>query len=142
LNTKFLPARFKIVVFFIAKSINSAIGLSFLLLFSGGEKMVVRTISWVDPGQYAKVVAVLLGVIYLVFGLIFALFAGLFGAMIGTLPGGDVGAAIAAAFFGGLVLAVFMAVMGLVFGAIFGFIGALIYNFVASKIGGIKFELK
>jgi hypothetical protein len=89
----------------------------------------IRSISRVEPGQFALVT----GVTYVFFGIIAAVLMFLFTSMMPATAG-----------FGSMVRGVgviFLPIIYGVLGYIFGFIGALVYNVVAGVVGGIKFTV-
>ena len=86
----------------------------------------IRSITRIEPGQFALIV----GVTYVLFGIIIGVLMYLFTSMI-PMP----------APFGSTVRgvgAIFIPLFYGVFGYISGFIGAMIYNLVAGTVGGIK----
>jgi hypothetical protein len=87
----------------------------------------IRSISRIEPGQFALIV----GATYVVFGIFAAVLVYLFMSVM-PIPG-----------LGGMnmgtgVTVIVLPILYGIFGYIFGFIGALIYNLVAGTVGGIK----
>lgn len=95
-------------------------GVKFMLKGSNGGELTN-----IDPMQYAKIVALL----EVVFGFIGALL---------TLAGGLHGNSGAAV---GVSILIVAPIVDGIFGFVFGFIFALFYNFIAKRIGGVKFVL-
>lgn len=96
-------------------------------------------LSRIEPVSLAKISGAVYGLMAAVFALLYVPFF-----LIGMISSGMQGSAGAASIFGGLFggvfLAAFMIVFYAVLGAIFGAISGFVYNFAASKIGGIQFE--
>lgn len=99
----------------------------------------MKTIKSVDPIQYGKVMAVIMAIVLFVEGIFFTIVFTVFGAMGGIGSGTAFFAGMG--FVGGILFTAALVIGGLVGGFVMGVIGALIYNFIASKIGGIKIEL-
>ena len=91
----------------------------------------------IDPFSCGKVI----GLIYAAFGLLVGLFASCF-SLIGSAAASQSNEGGAFFFLGGGLFAVilFPLLYGLA-GAFFGVIGAVLYNFVAKRFGGIEVEL-
>ena len=100
------------------------------------QKMsVVKSIGVVS---YAKIMALIYAIIGFIYGLLVALFILLAGSVtsLGIFPGGGLG------IIGAIVFIRLGPIAGAISGFVFGVISAVIYNFAASKVGGIEVELK
>lgn len=86
----------------------------------------IRSISRVEPGQFALI----MGATYALLGIFFAVLVFLFTSLIPASAG-------FAAMGRGFTVILFPIIYGII-GYVFGFIGALIYNLVAGTVGGIK----
>ncbi|MEB2774965.1 DUF3566 domain-containing protein [Algoriphagus sp. D3-2-R+10] len=82
----------------------------------------------------AKIYGLTLGILGFVIGIFYALFFSIFSGIIGDeLPVSGAGLGIGMA----IVFPIIYGIMGFIIGAL----GAVIYNFVASKIGGLEIQL-
>ena len=83
----------------------------------------------------AKIYGLTLGALVFVIGIFYALFltafTGLFGDEISSFGAGGLG----------IVMVIVFPIMYGIMGFIFGALGAVVYNFVASKIGGLEISL-
>ena len=83
----------------------------------------------------AKIYGLTLGILGFVIGIFYALFltafTGLFGDEISSFGAGGLG----------IVMVIVFPIMYGIMGFIFGALGAVVYNFVASKIGGLEISL-
>jgi lipopolysaccharide export LptBFGC system permease protein LptF len=95
----------------------------------------------IDPLSAGKLLGAMYALIGLVFGLIWFMFV-ILAVVVGAGAGGGGGEAIV----GGIVAAFAALIFGPLFygaaGFISGFIGALLYNFMASMVGGIVYEVE
>ncbi|HKZ45086.1 MAG TPA: hypothetical protein VJ343_00075 [archaeon] len=90
----------------------------------------------VDMMSYAKISGAIGAIGGFVLGVIVALFAGVGVGLMYEMPGaGLVGGAV------GIAAIIIFPIMYAVIGFVSAAVGALLYNFVASKIGGVKIEL-
>jgi len=102
--------------------------------------MVERTIQSIPVMPFAMMLAVISAVIGLIIGIIYAL---VFGAIIAALPSsiGVVPTGLLSILFGAGAL-VIMPILGFIGGLIQGVIVAILYNFLAPRIGGIRLRFK
>jgi hypothetical protein len=107
--------------------------------------MEEKTIQSVPVVPFAMMMAVISAIIGLIMGIIFA---GLFGAVLSSIPstvlpgtGTTVNFGMLSALFG-LGAVISMPIAGFIGGLIQGLIIALLYNFLAPRIGGIKLRFK
>ncbi|PZX56758.1 hypothetical protein [Algoriphagus chordae] len=83
----------------------------------------------------AKIYGLTLGILGFVIGIFYAIFLSAFSGLLGDdFPIGNSGAL-------GLAMAIFFPIMYGFIGFIMGALGAVVYNFVASKIGGLEIQL-
>ena len=102
--------------------------------------MEEKTIKCVPVIPLAMMLGVISAVIGLIMGIIFAL---IFGSIMPTLPGTDEVAYVNLfRIIFGVGSLILMPVIGFVGGFIQGAVGAVLYNFFAPKIGGIKLQFK
>jgi len=111
--------------------------------------MALKTVKSVDIMPMAKVYGAMMAAVGFIVSALIAVFYGiLFGGMgmIGMMTGGNAaGTGIAVMVVGIVMLVVMVAAVTLMYGItgfITGAVGAFIYNFLASRVGGIKIELK
>ena len=91
----------------------------------------------------AKMYGLLMFLFGLIFGVIYGLILIVFGAAISAMgPGRDATAGGVSTVVMGLAMMIGLPLFYGVLGFIMGAVGALIYNFVAGIIGGVKFELE
>jgi ABC-type antimicrobial peptide transport system permease subunit len=86
----------------------------------------IRTISRIEPAQFALILGVTYALLGILFGVLFFVFSSFIPSSAGF-PGMS----------GGFMIIMFPIMYG-IFGYIGGFIGALIYNMVAGTVGGVK----
>lgn len=101
-------------------------------------KMTLRRL---EPMSLAKIMALGQGIIGLLAGAIFAL-VGMLGAFAGSALGGRdaMGGAFGMLF--GIGAVIFMPLLYAVIGFVSGLIGAVIYNFLAGRVGGMRWEVE
>ena len=106
--------------------------------------MTEMTIRRLGILSVAKIQALLMFVIGLIIGVIYGLFFMLFGAAIAALAPGNEGQALGGvgSVIGGVVIMIMFPILYGFMGFIGGAIGALVYNFAAGVVGGIKLELE
>ena len=94
----------------------------------------MATLRRIDPFSCAKIYALF----NLFIGLIFGIFYGVFFLILGAVAG-EAGIALVGF---GIAAIIGIPLVSAVFGLIIGLIGAAIYNFIASRFGGLEIELK
>jgi hypothetical protein len=104
--------------------------------------MAEMTIRRFGVFSVAKMYSLLMFVMGLIFGVIYGLFFILFGAAMSAMGGRDQAMGGIGSVVMGVGLMIGIPIMYGILGFIMGIIGALIYNFAAGIVGGIKFELE
>ena len=94
----------------------------------------MREIRKIDLMSYGKIMAAIMAIFGFVMGLVVSI-AALFAGSLSTATFGF------AAVFGVLAI-ILLPIIYAIIGFVMGIIGAAIYNFIASKIGGVKIDLK
>ncbi len=102
---------------------------------------MTQKINKIGVMSLAKLEAALMGGLVLVLGVVGTLLVAVSGSTLAPLMGLDAGAGFIGILIGGLVGTVIGAVIYAVFGFISGAVCALLYNFVADKVGPIEIEL-
>ncbi len=90
----------------------------------------MQVIKKIDVGSAAKVYGLTLGILGFVIGMIFSSISSLVGDEI-PISGAGLGVA----------MLIFIPIVYGIIGVVFGAIGAVIYNFVAAKFGGLEIEI-
>lgn len=94
----------------------------------------MQVIKKIDVGSAAKVYGLTLGILGFVIGLIYALIFSSISSIIGEeIPMAGAGL--------GLALVIFIPIAYGVVGVVVGALGAVVYNFVANKFGGLEIEI-
>ena len=88
----------------------------------------------IDVASAAKIYGLTLGILGFVIGIFYALFLSAFSGLLGDLPIAGAGGL-------GLIMVIFFPIIYGVLGFIMGALGSVVYNFVASKIGGLEIQL-
>ena len=93
----------------------------------------MQVVKRVGVGSAAKVYGLTLGILGIFIGIIYAAMFSMIGGLSNDLPfsGGGFGVAFL------IIIPILYGVIGFIFGAL----GALVYNFVAGKFGGLEIEL-
>lgn len=92
----------------------------------------MQVIKRIGVGSAAKVYGLTMGILGVFVGILYALMFSFLGGIGGSMPGyGAMGISMI------FIMPILYGVIGFVFGAL----GAFVYNFVASKIGGLEIEL-
>jgi hypothetical protein len=108
---------------------SSNIFISYFVKFIG-EKMILKKIGVMS-------LAKIYGIFGLIFGIIVGILVALFGSTLGALGGvAGIGAGIS------IVAAIIMIVVYAIGGFIAGAILAVLYNFIAPKVGGVELDLE
>ncbi len=90
-----------------------------------------KEISQIDVGSAALMYGAILASIGLIIGVLFLAFGSMFGSLMGEEASGMM-------FGGGIAMAIFFPIMYGIIGLVFGALFALLYNFLAGRIGGVK----
>ncbi|OYX21859.1 MAG: hypothetical protein B7Z16_05530 [Algoriphagus sp. 32-45-6] len=94
----------------------------------------MQVIKKIDVGSAAKVYGLTLGILGFVIGIIYALIFSSISSLVGDeIPISGAGL--------GVAMLIFIPIVYGIIGVVFGAIGAVIYNFVAAKFGGLEIEI-
>ena len=94
----------------------------------------MQVIKKIDVGSAAKVYGLTLGILGIVIGLIYALIFSSICSLVGEeIPMAGAGF--------GVAMLIFIPILYGIIGVVFGAVGALVYNFVGNKFGGLEVEI-
>ncbi|MCK4883957.1 MAG: hypothetical protein KAS30_03745 [Candidatus Diapherotrites archaeon] len=103
---------------------------------------MTQKINKIEVMSLAKIYGATIGFLVLILGVVGTLLVAVFGSAIAPMIGLDAGAGFVGIVISGLIMTILAAIFYSIIGFISGAVGALLYNFVAKKVGPIEIELE
>ena len=103
---------------------------------------MTQKINKIEVMSLAKIYGATMGFLVLILGVVGTLLVAVLGSAFAPMIGLDAGAGFVGIVISGLIMTILAAIFYSIIGFISGAVGALLYNFVAKKVGPIEIELE